>query len=88
MCWEKLQPSVTKAWKQATGTKIYEAFGMTECSTFISHNPRLNCAENIVVKPQTGRPVATLPIEGGDQPVGLSEIGIISIATNDSNMML
>ncbi len=85
---EKLQPSVSKAWKQATGTKIYEAFGMTECSTFISHNPRLNCAENTVGKPQTGRSVAILPIEGGDQPVGLGEIGIISIATNDSGMML
>ena len=85
---EKLQPSVSKAWKIATGTKIYEAFGMTECSTFISHNPRLNCAEDTIGKPQAGRSVAILPLEGDDQPVELGKVGIISIDTNDSGLML
>lgn len=85
---EKLQPSVSKAWEVATGTKIYEAFGMTECSTFISHNPQLNCAEDTIGKPQTGRSVAILPLEGDDQPVELGEIGIISIDRSDSGLML
>ncbi|MGB1154249.1 MAG: class I adenylate-forming enzyme family protein [Paracoccaceae bacterium] len=85
---EKLQPSVSKDWRHATGTKIYEAFGMTECSTFISHNPQLNCSEDTIGMPQTGRAVAILPMEGDDQPVELGEIGIISIDINDSGLML
>ena len=85
---EKLQSSVSKAWALATGTKIYEAFGMTECSTFISQNPQLNCSEDTIGKPQTGRSVAILPLEGDDQPVELGEIGIISIDTSDSGLML
>ena len=79
---EKLQPSVRKDWMHAPGTKIYEAFGMTECSTFISHNPQVNCSEDTIGKPQTGRSVAILPMEGDDQPVELGEIGIISIDIN------
>ena len=61
---------------------------MTECSTFISHNPQVNCSEDTIGKPQTGRAVAILPMEGDDQPVELGEIGIISIDINDSGLML
>ena len=36
---EKLPASVSKAWREASGTEIYEAYGMSECSTFISASP-------------------------------------------------
>ena len=85
---EKLPPSVSGEWTKATGTKIYEAFGMTECSTFISNNPRLNCGKNSIGKPQTGRRVAILPKEGDDQPVALGIAGIIALDTSDCGLML
>ena len=48
----------------------------------------MNCSEDTIGKPQTGRSVAILPMEGDDQPVELGEIGIISIDINDSGLML
>ena len=36
---EKLPQSILSAWQEATGTPIFEAYGMSECSTFISTDP-------------------------------------------------
>ena len=36
---EKLPDSVRDGWNAATGTQIFEAYGMSECSTFISGSP-------------------------------------------------
>ncbi len=33
---EKLPTTTRKAWRKATSTPIHEAFGMSECSTFVS----------------------------------------------------
>ena len=36
---EKMAAAVRDAWNEATDTPVYEAFGMSECSTFISGSP-------------------------------------------------
>lgn len=36
---EKLPEDLRSRWTQATGTPIFEAYGMSECSTFISGSP-------------------------------------------------
>ena len=38
---EKLSPEVRSTWRMKTGVDIYEAFGMSECSTFLSSAPHL-----------------------------------------------
>ena len=38
---EALPPAVLAEWKTATGLELYEAFGMSECSTFVSNRPGL-----------------------------------------------
>lgn len=37
---EKMDDSVHSEWHNKTGLRIFEAFGMSECSTFISSNPQ------------------------------------------------
>ena len=84
---EKLQPVVSNEWFRKNRTKIFEAFGMKDCKTFISHNLKLNCSEDKMGKLQTERSVAILPMECNDQPVKLDEIRIISIDINDSDLV-
>ncbi|MEY8841347.1 AMP-binding protein, partial [Cribrihabitans sp. XS_ASV171] len=36
---EKLSRALHQSWAAATGTELYEAYGMSECSTFISSSP-------------------------------------------------
>ncbi len=83
---EKLPDSTRKAWNAATGTKIYEAFGMSECSTFISGTPDHPVSASSLGRPQPGRHVAILGTD--DQPVPQGEEGEICIARSDPGLML
>jgi acyl-coenzyme A synthetase/AMP-(fatty) acid ligase len=52
---EALPPAVLAEWKAATGLELYEAFGMSECSTFVSNRPGLAIRPGSPGKPQAGR---------------------------------
>jgi acyl-coenzyme A synthetase/AMP-(fatty) acid ligase len=82
---EKLSDRVRQHWNEATGTPIYEAYGMSECSTFISGSPAHPAAPGTLGRPQDGRRVAIL---GPDGPVGLGEEGTIAVARRDPGLML
>lgn len=83
---EKLPQAVRDAWHTATGTHVYEAFGMSECSTFISSAPGLPpLAPQSLGWPQPGRRVA---IVGKDGPVPTGETGIIAVHKSDPGLML
>ncbi|MCH2078397.1 MAG: acyl--CoA ligase [Rhodobacteraceae bacterium] len=69
---EHLQPDLRAAWEGATGKGLYDAFGMTECSTFLSASP-------------TGAP--SLTVQPGRQ-VGLSADGVIQICRSEPGLML
>ena len=82
---EKLPPTTQEAWMQATGTPIFEAYGLSECSTFISSSPDAPCAPDALGRPQPGRHVA---IVGAHGPVPLEDVGDISVHRSDPGLML
>ena len=83
---EKLPAAIRDAWQNATGTPVFEAFGMSECSTFISTAPGMpQVAPESLGWPQPGRRVAIL---GKDGPVPVGTSGIIAVHRSDPGMML
>ncbi len=82
---EKLADDYASAWGNATGTPIYEAFGMSECSTFISGSPTNPAPKGTSGYPQPGRRVALI---GPDGPVARGTPGTIAIHATDPGLML
>lgn len=83
---EKLPVSIRDGWVAATGTQVYEAFGMSECSTFISSAPGSPAiAPESLGWPQPGRRVAIL---GDNGPVPVGTPGTIAIHRDDPGLML
>ncbi|WP_121065123.1 class I adenylate-forming enzyme family protein [Chachezhania antarctica] len=87
---EKLSRPLLEAWKAATGTELYEAYGMSECSTFISSSPAHPVNPDTLGRPQAGRKVAILP--GGDStvtdPLPHGSAGLIAVHRSDPGLML
>jgi len=82
---EKLPDRVAKAWHEATGTYVYEAYGMSECSTFISSSPAHPVSPGTLGRPQLGRRVALLNSDG---PVPFGTEGAIAVHKDDPGLML
>ncbi|KPP87803.1 MAG: Acyl-CoA synthetases (AMP-forming)/AMP-acid ligases II [Rhodobacteraceae bacterium HLUCCO07] len=83
---EKLSEAIREAWNAATGTMLYEAFGMSECSTFISASPTCPARPGTLGRPQEGRRVAIVDEAG--EPVPLGEDGTIAVSRRDPGLML
>ncbi|SDN30022.1 Acyl-CoA synthetase (AMP-forming)/AMP-acid ligase II [Lutimaribacter pacificus] len=83
---EKLSDSIRRHWNDATGTRIYEAYGMSECSTFISGSPAHPSRAGMLGQPQDGRRVAIVDADG--QPVAMGTEGTIAVGTADPGLML
>jgi acyl-coenzyme A synthetase/AMP-(fatty) acid ligase len=84
---EKLAPTVAQAWNEATGKEVYEAFGMSECSTFISGCPSHPAPNTALGFAQNGRKVAVISKDIG-APVPFGTEGILAIDKNDPGLML
>ena len=82
---EKLADTIRHDWTAATGTEIFEAYGMSECSTFISAAPGHQAPQGTLGYPQPGRRVAII---GDNGPVPLGEEGTIAIHRSDPGLML
>jgi len=82
---EKLSAPLHADWQNRTGTPIYEAFGMSECSTFISSAPHRKADPDALGQPQAGRRVAILDEDG---PVPINQEGIIAVHRDDPGLML
>ncbi|QIE44433.1 acyl--CoA ligase [Pseudohalocynthiibacter aestuariivivens] len=82
---EKLSQSIADNWRQATGTPIFEAYGLSECSTFLSGSPSQPAPPGTLGRPQPGRRVAIL---GDDGPVPIGTPGVISVHRADPGLML
>lgn len=82
---EKLPEDTAIAWRKATNTDIHEAFGMSECSTFISGSPARPAPIGASGFSQDGRKVAI--IQNGT-PVPIGETGMIAIHCDDTGLML
>ncbi len=82
---EKLSRHLHEHWQQATGTGLYEAYGMSEVSTFISSNPDQPARGDALGQPQVGRRIAIL---GPDGPVAQGDEGTIAVHQTDPGLML
>lgn len=83
-----LPPSLLAEWRARTGKEIYEAFGMSEISTFVSSGPTTPARPDSPGRPQPGRIVAALPQEGGATPLPTGETGLLAVRRDDPGMML
>ncbi|MHA1517387.1 MAG: class I adenylate-forming enzyme family protein, partial [Alphaproteobacteria bacterium] len=82
---EKLPDATRGAWEIATGKPVFEAFGMSECSTFVSGSPAHPAPPGTLGYPQEGRRVAVI---GEDGPVGIGEPGVLGVSSGDPGLML
>ncbi|MBF0287470.1 MAG: acyl-CoA synthetase [SAR324 cluster bacterium] len=85
---EPLPPTLLDAWREQAGTELYEALGMSEISTYISSSPSVPTRPGCPGKPQKGRNVTILPIEGGEEPLPPGKIGLLAIHRSDPGLML
>lgn len=83
-----LAPSLLAEWRARSGKEIYEAFGMSEVSTFISSGPTTPVRPGLPGRPQPGRVVAALPPEGGETPLPVGETGVLAVRRDDPGLML
>ncbi len=82
---EKLSDAIRDRWRAATGTAVHEAYGLSECSTFISGSPAQPAPPGTLGRPQAGRRVAILGEVG---PVAHGEPGTIAVHRSDPGLML
>lgn len=83
---EKLPETLRQDWRKATGTDIHEAYGQSECSTFISGSPFMPAPPGTLGRPQRGRRVAVLDTDG--TPVAIGMPGRLAVAAEDPGLML
>jgi acyl-coenzyme A synthetase/AMP-(fatty) acid ligase len=92
-----LSPALLAEWRERTGKPIFEAFGMSECSTFISSGPATPVRPGSPGRPQPGRIVAALPRdsgetpqerESGETPLPQGETGVLAVRRGDPGLML
>jgi len=78
---EKLPETTRQNWEETTGTPIFEAFGMSECSTFISGSPNTPAETGTLGRPQSGRRVVLLsdgsPADSGEIAVHKDDCGLM-----------
>ena len=82
---EKLPESLSEAWTSKTGTKLYEAYGMSECSTFLSGSSSRPAPKGTLGFPQAGRRIALI---GDNGPVPVGTAGTIAVHKSDLGLMI
>ncbi len=85
---EALPTPLLDEWRERTGREIYEAFGMSEISTFVSSCPSVPARPGSPGRPQPGRRVVALPPEGGETPLPQGETGLLAVHRSDPGLML
>lgn len=83
---EALPQTTRDGWQDATQTPIFEAFGMSEISTFISGSPSRPAPIGSTGFAQPGRHVALLDETG--QPVAYESPGILAVHRDDPGLFL
>jgi acyl-coenzyme A synthetase/AMP-(fatty) acid ligase len=83
-----LAPGLLFEWRETTGKEIYEAFGMSEISTFISSGPTVPVRPGSPGRPQPSRQVAVLPQEGGAVPLPPGQTGVLAVHRSEPGLML
>ena len=85
---EKLSDTLRDEWRRISDSEIYEAFGMSECSTFISSSVRAPALPETLGRPQRGRRVAILSSGTQGELAEFGETGLIAVDRRDPGLML
>ena len=85
---EVLSPALFHEMIDRTGLTPYEALGMSEISTYVSSSPDVPPKPGSPGKPQPGRAVAILPVEGGTEPLKPGHSGLLAVHRSDPGLML
>jgi acyl-coenzyme A synthetase/AMP-(fatty) acid ligase len=87
---EALSPALLQGWQKTTATNLYEALGMSECSTYISTGPSMDIHEGSPGKPQPGRAITILDADdpNSTMPLPPGSIGLLAIHRSDPGLML
>jgi len=85
---EALNTALLEQWRNTTGKELYEALGMSECSTYISSAPGQPIRPGSPGKVQSGRCVAVLPVDGGEEPLPPGATGLLAVHRSDPGLML
>jgi acyl-coenzyme A synthetase/AMP-(fatty) acid ligase len=83
---EKMSEKIRSDWQRVTGKPVYEAYGLSECSTFISGSSQVPVAVGALGRPQIGRRAAIVDNTGSPVPMG--KTGVIAIDAQDAGLML
>lgn len=83
---EKMASALQDELAVATGFAVHEAFGQSECSTFISGSPARPAPPGTLGYAQPGRRIALLGEDGAPVPRGTP--GVIAVAASDPGLML
>ena len=83
-----LTPDLLEQWLAHTGKEIFEAYGMSEVSTFISSGPTTPVRPGSPGRPQPGRRVAVLSRDGDDTPLPAGETGLMAVHRDEPGLML
>jgi acyl-coenzyme A synthetase/AMP-(fatty) acid ligase len=83
-----LAPSLLAEWRERTGKEIFEAYGMSEISTFVSSGPTTPVRPGSPGRPQPGRQIAVLPRENGTAPLPAGETGLLAMHRDEPGLML
>ena len=85
---EAMPPALMAQWRETTGIPLYEALGMSEISTYISSSPTVPVKPGSPGRPQEGRSVVVLRVDGDETPLLPGETGLIAVHKTDPGMML
>lgn len=83
---EKLSNDVAALWQSATGAPIYEAYGMSECSIFISGSAARPAPPGTIGYAQGGRRIAVLGPDHAPVPRGTP--GVLAVDRRDPGVFL
>jgi acyl-coenzyme A synthetase/AMP-(fatty) acid ligase len=83
-----LTPDLLSQWRSHTGKEIFEAYGMSEISTFVSSGPTTPVRPGSPGRPQPGRDIAALPREGGETPLPAGEVGLMAVRRDEPGLMI
>ena len=85
---EALPDTLREAWTHATAAPVYEALGMTECSTYVSSGPSAPPRPGLVGKIQPGRKIVVLPDQDDTLPCAPGQEGVLAIHQDEPGLML
>lgn len=85
---EALSPDLLAEWTDRTGIPLYEALGMSEVSTYVSSGPTIPVRPGSPGRPQPGRCVAILPVDGPPEPLPPGETGLLAVHRSEPGLML